>query len=297
MNAGPQVAKQETFAALYIDFENIYYYLKNHLPDEQDPAEVSLRTIRKLRIALEQDHQLDPIVQVAYADFDRIEENVQSSLYLAGIETRNVLGAEHKNAADMRLCIDALETLYTRPTIATYVLVAGDRDYIPVLQHLRRNGKEVRTVAFRGNVSGDLVQVIGEKNFLNAEPFLPSDVELRERTTASPTPLPAAAKPPTIKPTALPSFAPVQRVTSRDLAHALQILLNSFGDKPEVWLTPYLHKLREELSLLQDYERKQLITELELAGVVRVERRPGQPNPYSVLLINWDHPDVRVLNP
>lgn len=279
---------------MFIDFENIYYYLKNHVAESHDPAEVALRTVRKLRIHVQQDQGLDPIVQVAYADFDRIEESVQSSLYLAGIETRNVLGGEHKNAADMRLCIDALETLYTRPTIDTYILVAGDRDYIPVLQHLRRYGKDVLTVAFPGNVSGDLVQVIGERNFVNAELLLPSDVALIEKVPVAPTPV---AKPAAKVATAVPGFSKAQPINDANQLRALEIMLEHFGDKREVWVTPYLRKLREELPLLQEFERKQLISDLEQRGAGRIEKRQGEPNPYSVMLINWDHPTVQELNP
>ena len=69
-------------------------------------------------------------------------------LYLLGVEAHNVLGTEHKNAADMRLCIDAMEILYTRQNIQSFILVAGDRDYIPVIQHLKKNGRTVRVAGF-----------------------------------------------------------------------------------------------------------------------------------------------------
>nr|GFC79141.1 hypothetical protein [Tanacetum cinerariifolium] len=92
-----------------------------------------------------------------------------------GVDTRNVLGTDHKNAADMQLCIDALEVLYTRPDIGTFVLVAGDRDYIPVLQHLRRQARQVKVVGFRESVSGDLLLMLGEEHYINARQLLPAE--------------------------------------------------------------------------------------------------------------------------
>ncbi|MFC7668064.1 NYN domain-containing protein [Hymenobacter humi] len=94
-------------------------------------------------------------------------------MYLMGVSTRNVLGTNHKNAADMQLCIDALEVMYTRPDIGTFVLVAGDRDYIPLLQHLRRQARQVLVAGFRESVSGDLLQNIGADHFIDARELLP----------------------------------------------------------------------------------------------------------------------------
>ena len=65
----------------------------------------------------------------------------------------------------------------------------------------------------------------------------------------------------------------------------------------EVWVSKYLSALFNEFALLADFERKALISSLAVAGTVRVEKRDGEPHPYSVLVINWDHPDVQKLNP
>ena len=121
----------------------------------------------------------------AYADFERIPTTPQGNLYLLGVSTRNVLGTDHKNAADMQLCIDALEVMYTRPDIGTFVLVAGDRDYIPVLQHLRRQARQVLVAGFRESVSGDLIQNLGDKHFINARDLLGEETtaQLEKRRT------------------------------------------------------------------------------------------------------------------
>ena len=75
----------------------------------------------------------------------------------------------------MQLCIDALEVLYTRPAIGTFVLVGGDRDYIPVIQHLRRQARQVKVVGFRESVSGDLLQMLGQEHFIDARDLLPAE--------------------------------------------------------------------------------------------------------------------------
>ncbi|RYY18388.1 MAG: NYN domain-containing protein, partial [Cytophagaceae bacterium] len=173
--AASSAAAASPYAAVFIDFENVYYFLKNHYLDPQDPHDYALDLVRALRDTLKRELGLDSLVLYAYADFDRLPSGPQGPLYLMGVDTRNVLGTDHKNAADMQLCIDALEVLYTRPDIGTFVLVAGDRDYIPVLQHLRRQARQVKVVGFRESVSGDLLLMLGQEHFIDARQLLPAE--------------------------------------------------------------------------------------------------------------------------
>lgn len=286
------------YSALFVDYENVYYFLKNRLQNELDPSDGAIQLIRRLRQTLFEQFSEQCIVQHAYADFEKIEESAQGPLYLIGVESHNVLGTEHKNAADMRLCIDALETMYTRPEINRFTFLAGDRDYIPVIQHLRKHARSVRVVAFQANMSGDLLINVGEENYLDAATLLPPEFVLappkperihapleRKVAYAPAPPAPAAAE---------PVFAPSRSIAEPE-REALQLMISSFPGKREIWVTPFLHRLREELPLLAEYERRNLITNLTEAGAVAVEKRPGTPREYSVILLNWDHPAVREL--
>jgi uncharacterized LabA/DUF88 family protein len=287
------------FAALFIDFENIYYFLRNRLVEEQGANDAVIRMIRMLRNRLQQTYGEICIIQHAYADFERFEENSQSDLYLIGIESHHVLGTEHKNAADMRLCIDAMETLYTRAEISSFVFMAGDRDYIPVIQHLRKHARTIRVAAFAENISGDLLLNVGEENFINGRDLLPSEFKLgpeRKKPVVQPMVPVAPANPAPIRPPLAPRFVPARHLGDRE-REALTVMLKYFGNHPEVWVTPFLRKLREEMPLLEEYERKALLSDLEDKGAGKVEKRQGNPADYSVFVLNWDHPDVRELNP
>ncbi|GAB3634842.1 hypothetical protein GCM10027422_04320 [Hymenobacter arcticus] len=347
-SAVPPAAATSPYAAVFIDFENVYYFLKNHYLDPQDPHDYALDLVRALRDALKRELGLDSLVLYAYADFDRLPTGPQGPLYLMGVDTRNVLGTDHKNAADMQLCIDALEVLYTRPDIGTFVLVAGDRDYIPVLQHLRRQARQVKVVGFRESVSGDLLLMLGQEHFLDARQLLPAERlqaledhraarlqlaedarRLREQGTVGvPTAAarqaaqdvagspagPAPSAPPVRlapKPLNLmdqmlqepATFLPVRRVTLPDERRCLEFLLEQmqkFGNQhnaSEIWASPFLRRLTDVLPELPDWERRQLLTHLRDAGAVRIEKREGEPHPFSVILVNYQHPDVRELNP
>jgi uncharacterized LabA/DUF88 family protein len=190
------------------------------------------------------------IIQNAYADFEQIEVNAQSQLFLLGVETKNVVGTEHKNAADMRLCIDVLDTMYTRDEIDTFVLMAGDRDYIPVLLHLRKFAKLVQVAAFKEATSGDLLTMVGD-GYIDAFSCLSkisqSELEvgkeriqdqMQQRAQASNVQAEQIAEARAIGKIANVQFDKVKRLEDKNAFIALEVMLHNFGDKPEVWFTP-----------------------------------------------------------
>lgn len=290
---------QNQNSALFIDFENVYYFLRERLPERSEAADVTIGIIRDLRQRLAASWQTNPVVLHAYADFERIEENVQGPLYLMGVVPHYVLGSDHKNAADMRLTIDALDVFYTRRDIGTFVVVAGDRDYIPLLQHLNQHSRRILVASFMDNVSGDLLEIIGKNRFIDLATLLPEGTTLKPADNA-PAKAEIPPKPETfeeaIAQMSIPSrFRSVQKLQSDQLRQALGVALKYFGDKPEIWITPLLHKLRNEMPLLAEYERKSLLSQLEDYGALKVEKKRGEQNDYSVAVLNWNHPDVQDL--
>ena len=157
------------YAAIFIDYENVYYHMRSAYADIPELNDFVIDLLMSLQKRLEETFLVRSIISKAYADFERLRSTPQGSLYLMGVETHNVLGTEHKNAADMKLCIDAMEVLYTRPEIQTFVIFAGDRDYIPLIQHLKKQAKTVISVGFEGSFSGDLLLNVGRQNFIDAE--------------------------------------------------------------------------------------------------------------------------------
>lgn len=297
--------------AIFVDLENVYYFLKRRLKAGEDAVSAMVETLRALKLGVKERFDHDAIILFAYGDFERLPDTVQNQLYLLGFDTRNVLGTEHKNAADMQLCIDAMHTLYVRADIAYFVIVAGDRDYIPVIKHVVSQGREVLVSAFKDATSGDLLEILGADRFFDLTDLVTAKFKLmsREEMTALearevPVRVVASGQPAgsvtSEKPKPAPKFSDPRSIHDAEAKVALSTMLRHFGDKPEVWVSPYLHKLREELPELAEYERKSLISTLKTNGAIVVESRPGwkdgEPVDYSVIIINWDHPQVRELN-
>lgn len=332
-------APPRQLAALFIDFENVYYFLKNRVESDHDPNDLIFRLVRELKNLLSEEFGADCIIAHAYADFERIGDGAQGALYLLGVDTHNVLSTEHKNAADMRLCIDALETLYVRNSISLFTVIAGDRDYIPVVQHLKKHAKSVLVVGFADNLSGDLVQIVGENRIIDATSLLGPDVKFTLKPAEAKSQMidqvlasangatelspngnsngsmngsanGSSHEAPVLNENGLPipdpevrnrigevTFGRSKRMSDEHELQAITFMLKSYGDKNEIWVGPLIHRLREEFPLLAEHERKSLLHEMEMHGAIKIIKKHGSSGPYSAIVVNWNHPNVREMYP
>src|SRR5438093_7190932 len=67
-------------------------------------------------------------------------------------------GSNKKNATDIRLAIDALELVFTRPEIGSFILLSGDSDFSSLVLKLKEYGKYVIGVGIRESSSDLLIQ-------------------------------------------------------------------------------------------------------------------------------------------
>lgn len=59
----------------------------------------------------------------------------------------------------------------------------------------------------------------------------------------------------------------------------------------------YTELYGHRLELVADYERKALLNDLEAAGAIRIEKRRGEPFDFSVIIMNYNHPGFREVQP
>jgi uncharacterized protein (TIGR00288 family) len=134
-------------AALLIDFDNVTMGIRSDLTRQL--KELLNSDIIKGKVA----------VQRAYADWRRYAQ------YIVPLSEASVdlifapaYGSSKKNATDIRLAIDALELVFTRPEIGTYILLSGDSDFSSLVLKLKEYGKYVIGVGLRESASDLLVQ-------------------------------------------------------------------------------------------------------------------------------------------
>ena len=126
-------------AALLIDFDNVTMGIRSNLGQE----------LRKL---LNSDIIRGKVsVQRAYADWRRYPQYIVS-LSEASIDLifAPAYGSTKKNATDIRLAIDALEIVFIRPEIGTFILLSGDSDFSSLVLKLKEYGKYVIGVGHPG---------------------------------------------------------------------------------------------------------------------------------------------------
>lgn len=89
----------------------------------------------------------------AYADWGQFAQD-KLRLTNAGVELIELTGnLRGKNSADMQLAVDALELAFLHRSIANYVILTGDRDFVPLARKLRLWGKTVEIFAPEGRIS------------------------------------------------------------------------------------------------------------------------------------------------
>lgn len=147
--------------AVFVDFENLVLGAIKELPDQANPApyEALTRLCRGYGNAS---------VRRAYADWaNTLFGSHQDDLAMNGVDLIQVarVGIQNKNAADIRMAVDAMETLIVHPEISVFVLVSGDGDYSPLVQRLREFGKWVVGVGTEANASRKLVSVCSEYKY------------------------------------------------------------------------------------------------------------------------------------
>ncbi|OWP56271.1 MAG: hypothetical protein B2I17_06725 [Thermoplasmatales archaeon B_DKE] len=155
---------RKDFAAVLIDFENFYYSLTNvyEFPYE-DAGEAAVTLIANQLEKLKKRYG-EIIIRQAFADWSSMQDS-KRELQRLGIRIVDILSTQYKNSADIELSLAAQEIILTREDIATIVIFAGDRDYMPIANRIREKGKNLHFVGFEKSLSGDLKKLVGEGNY------------------------------------------------------------------------------------------------------------------------------------
>src|SRR3954463_757841 len=134
-------------AAMLIDFDSVTMGIRSDL-------QVELRRLMNSDII-----RGKVAVQRAYADWRRYPQYIVP-LSEASIDLifAPAFGSNKKNATDIRLAIDAIELVFTRPEIGTIILLSGDSDFSSLVIKLKEYGKYIIGVGIRESSSDLLIQ-------------------------------------------------------------------------------------------------------------------------------------------
>lgn len=119
--------------AVYLDFDNIAIGVRE-AGGSFDVRRLMERIVEEGRVVLRK----------AYADWTG-HTSMKRALHEAGFELVDIpaRGWSGKNAADIKLVVDALDLCHQDPGIDTFVVVSGDSDFTPLVSRLRQHHRTV----------------------------------------------------------------------------------------------------------------------------------------------------------
>lgn len=144
-------------AMIFVDYENVYITLDERYTGIQDGKLTILDKIREnYRNYIIKGMRL-------FCDFSNITDIIPA-LDTRFLELRHVpsinRGNKHKNAADISMAIDIINTLRDKPEISKYIIVSSDSDMMPIISELIQNNKQVEVICFRSNTNEDYQSVL-----------------------------------------------------------------------------------------------------------------------------------------
>jgi uncharacterized LabA/DUF88 family protein len=154
-------------AALFVDLENIATSMWNTYQQAPDP----LKWVEKVRT-----YGLMGFAR-AYGDFSQpFLGRLEPRIRVAGIEPFHcpvkIRDDRAQSTVDINVAIDLYEVALDRTGTDTFVLMAGDRDYVRIVARLRnRLGKRIVIASVPGSVSRDLVLAAGHEDPLDPVEF------------------------------------------------------------------------------------------------------------------------------
>jgi len=131
--------------ALFLDYENLALGARDHLGVPFDLKPVSDALAERGRV----------VVRRAYADWSYFDEDrrMLTRSHVELIEMPQRMGASRKNAADIKMAVDAVELAFVRDYISTFVICTGDSDFTPLVHKLRELNKRVIGFGVRDSTS------------------------------------------------------------------------------------------------------------------------------------------------
>ncbi|MFH5823773.1 NYN domain-containing protein [Georgenia sp. AZ-5] len=162
--------------AVFLDYENLALGAREHLGGMTfDFGPIADALAVRGRV----------LVRRAYADWSYFDEDRRSLTrhQVELIEMPQRMGASRKNAADIKMVVDAIEMAFEREYVSTFVMCTGDSDFSPLVHKLRELNKRVIGVGVEQSTSRLLPPACDEFLFYDRLEGVevPEELEPRER--------------------------------------------------------------------------------------------------------------------
>ncbi len=169
---------------VFIDVQNMYYSARNIFGAKVNFGEVVRRSVENRQL----------IRAIAYVVRTKTGEEKPffEALYHQGIEYKEkeiqeFFGGAKKADWDVGMAVDAIRI---SANLDVVIIVSGDGDFVPLVEYLRNQGRQVEVVSFRESSSTKLVESADVYTDLSGEPdvYLIRDARSARRGSAEKAP-------------------------------------------------------------------------------------------------------------
>jgi len=149
--------------ALFLDYENLAIGARDGLgvaPFDFGPVADALAERGRV------------VARRAYADWSYFDDDrrLLTRAQVELIEIPQRVGGSRKNAADIKMAVDAIELAYERPFLTTFAIGTGDSDFTPLVHKLREMDKRVIGIGVQSSTSALLPPACDEFLFYDRLP-------------------------------------------------------------------------------------------------------------------------------
>ncbi|MHC1559558.1 NYN domain-containing protein [Actinomycetospora sp. C-140] len=183
------MAPEDERIALFLDYENLAIGARDGLgvsPFDFGPVADALAERGRV------------VTRRAYGDWSAFDEDrrLLARAQVELIEIPQRIGGSRKNAADIKMAVDAIELAYERGFVTTFAIGTGDSDFTPLMHKLREMDKRVIGIGVQSSTSALLPAACDEFLFYDRLPGvegrpMPAK-QTRRRSAPVTTPAPAA---------------------------------------------------------------------------------------------------------
>ncbi len=165
--------RDEDRIALFLDYENLALGARESFGGRFDFRPIAGALAERGRV----------IVRRAYADWSFFDEDrrMLTRNHVELIEIPQRMGGARKNAADIKMAVDALELAFERDYLTTFVICTGDSDFTPLVHKLRELNKRVIGVGIKDSTSNLLPPACDEFLFYDTLEGVEVQTERRQR--------------------------------------------------------------------------------------------------------------------
>lgn len=197
------MANDDERIALFLDYENLAIGARDGLgvsPFDFGPVADALAERGRV------------VARRAYADWSNFDADrrLLARAQVELIEIPQRIGGSRKNAADIKMAVDAIELAYERGFVTTFAIGTGDSDFTPLMHKLRALDKRVIGIGVQSSTSALLPPACDEFLFYDR---LPGVEPIRARRGPARGRQPAATSPLVAVPSGANEMPPPPEVT------------------------------------------------------------------------------------